>query len=146
MDGKTYKKGTVSTDKRSSTARVIRGIVSGAVFFALCILIIPLILSKTANPEDFITVSAVITVSVTAFAAAFSANRAGGNGFLLTGITVALAIILILVLSSVMFGKSGEDRNYLFSGILYCAVFVFSLLGAKLSGNKKSKKKNRRKR
>lgn len=130
--------------RTSPIAPFIRGIASGAVFFVLSILLIPLILSKTDSPESYITAAAAATVSVTALAASFAANLGNEKGFVLTGSICALSIILILVILSLIFGKSDNNKNYLFSAVIYIAVFVFSILGAKLSSAKKKHRRRKR--
>ncbi len=133
-----------NTAAPTGASSIIRGILGGIVSFAVCILLIPLVLSKTETPENYISTAAVITVSLTAFVSALAANS-GRCGFIITGTLTSLAIILILVCLSVIFGKSEADKNFLFSAILYAASFIFAIFGAKLSSKKKTSSKRRHK-
>ncbi len=143
MDNSPHTKTAITKNGKSGTASALRGAIGGILFFALSILILPLILSKTETPENFIATAAVITVSITSFACAFFANL-GGHRFILTGAVCAFAIILVLVVLSLIFGKSAEDKNYLFSAVIYIAAFLFSFGGAKLSMAKKHNKRRRK--
>ena len=127
----------------SAVSSIIRAFITGAVVFTLCILLIPLLLTKVKTPEDFISVAAVATVAFTAFASAFAAGFKSERSFLLTGIMNALVIILILVCTSLIFAKNEEGKNYLFSGILYAVSIVFSVFGAKLAPKKNTRRKIR---
>ncbi len=144
MDNSLYKKNTTTSKKPGGTSAILRGLITGVIFFTACILIIPLILSKTETPEAYISTAAVITVSLTAFVSAFAANSGRDGSFLFTGILTSLVIILILVSLSIVFGKSEDDKNYLFSGILYAASFIFSIFGARMSRKKRKKAKKKR--
>ncbi len=145
MNTTTSPKITSSKDP-SGASSIIKGIVGGVFTFALCILLIPLILSNSEAPEKYISTAAVITVALTSFVSALAANS-GRNGFVITGTLTSLSVILILVCLSVIFGKSEVDKNYLFSAILYASSFVFSVAGARISRKKKtsSRRKSKRK-
>ena len=145
MEGTSVMNKSISTSKKTSPliSSVLRAVIAGAAAFTICILIIPLILTKCEAPEDLISVSAAAAAAVTAFASAFAASINSKRNFILTGTVNSLIIILILVCTSLVFGKSEDGKDYLFSGILYAVSLIFSLLGAKAAptGNKK---KNRR--
>jgi len=134
------------TGTKSGLASLLYGFITGTSVMALCILVIPLLLLKSDTPEKYISVAAFFTVSVTALAASFAASANCGRSFILTGISCSLVIILILVCASLAFGSETQERNYLFSGILYLASLVFSLIGAKLACGKGRKKRTSRKR
>lgn len=121
---------------------ILRAIITGAAVFTLCIVIIPLILMNTNTPENYISVSAAVTVSLVAFFSAIAATAGSGRHFLTPGLLCGLTIILLLVCASLIFGKNEEEKNYLFSGILYAVSIVFSLVGARLA-TKKTKKRRR---
>lgn len=123
---------------------ILRALITGAAAFTLCIIIIPLILMNTNTPEDYISVSAAITVSLVALFSAIAATAGSGRHFLSPGLLCGLTIILLLVCASLIFGKSDEDKNYLFSGILYALSIVFSIVGARLASKKNKKSKKRR--
>ena len=130
--------------KKNGLPAVLRGIIAGAAAFALSMFILPLLLSKTDTPEKFIATAAVMTVSLTCFSGAFAANFRNPDGFLAAGAVCALSVIFILVILSLVFGNSSEDKNYLFPAVLYISCFIFSLLGSKLSMAKKNRKRRKR--
>ena len=129
---------------KTPAVHLLRGLISGAVFFTLSLLIFSFVLSKTASPENYVTAAAAATISLTALAASFAANFGREKGFIQTGSICALFIILLLVILSLIFGKSEAEKNYLFPAVIYVAVFVFSLLGARLSMSKKKRRKRTR--
>ena len=131
--------------KKGGIPGVIRTLIATTSVFALCILIIPLLLVKVPTPENYISTAAVCTVALTAFTAAFTAQLGSSRHFLMTGIITALCIVLLLVSASLVFGKSDQEKNFLFSGILYATGIASSIAGSKIaSGNANRKKKRKR--
>ena len=129
--------------KAGVLASAIRALIAGGIAFALCILIIPLIIANLSTPENYISAVAVFVVAVTAFVSAFALQKSLCGHFVMSGISTSLCIILVLVVFALILGKSDADKNFLFSGVLYAVSIVFSILGAKTASQKSRRKKKR---
>lgn len=122
----------------------IKALLSGAVTFALCILLFPLLLLKSADPAAFVPAVAAASVALTALSSSYAASKNGTNTIIATLVCSAIISALIFLASLAFSGSSETD--YTFCAITCGAEVIFSLAGSLLGKKRKVKKNTKRRR
>lgn len=126
----------------SKTAKVVlTPIITGLATFAICVLLFPLLLLKTDDAVLYVPVASCAAVALSAFFASLSLSKVANLHFAASGFITALTISIVLLLSGLAFGNSGDVG---FTAINCIMSLVFSLLGAKLGKSGGTKKRKRR--
>lgn len=123
---------------------LLKGMVVGIISFALCVLLMPLILMRTGNPGAFISAVSVGIMAITAFLCAFAASKGNDKHFVFTGVICALILCAVLVAISMLCSGENCETDWIFSAIICAVTCVFALFGSAL-GSKKARVKKHRK-
>lgn len=135
-------------DKRNNTSllsKIIKSVLTFCVIFVLCILLLPLLLLKTPDPNSFISASIILVLALSSMFCGISTQLSFGKNKLLTGLVVGIIISGVLFLISSFFARE-ERASVVQLLFLYGTPVVFSLIGASIGAKRKKgrKRKNRK--
>lgn len=135
-------------DKRKNTSdfsKIIKSILAFCIVFVLCILILPLLLLKSSDPNSLVSASVILTLALSSILCAISVQKSFGKNKFITGLITGIIISGVLFLVSRFFVKE-ESTSVAQLVFLYATPIVFSLVGASLGAkrNKGKKRKNRK--
>ncbi len=134
-------------DKGKNTSilsKILKSLLTFCIVFALCILLLPLLLLKSPDPNSLVSASIILTLALSSVFCGIATQRSFGKNKLLTGIVTGIIISGILFLISSFFTRE-NSASVLQILFLYGTPVVFSIIGTNI-GAKRSKSKKRKKR
>ncbi len=124
----------------------LRIVITGISVFAICILLMPLLLMRSNDPASFVSAAAGATVAITAFFCGFAAAKGSSKHFLVTGAVSALVLCALITGLSFLFDNGSSEKDIAFSVIIYVLTTVLSIVGAAFASKKTQRKKKKRRR
>lgn len=135
-------------DKRknaSDFSKIIKSVLTFCIVFVICILLLPLLLLKSSDPNSLVSASVILTLALSSMLCAISVQKSFGKNKLITGLITGIIISGVLFLVSRFFVEE-ESASVAQLVFLYGTPVVFSLVGASIGAkrNKGKKRKNRK--